>query len=188
MSASSTTRRPSSPRGRKPSSSRRRRPAAPTGPLANSPALCLLAETFDREKRKGDLERDRQRRRAAAIAHEQAEREEREERQRRDGRHRYRGRNRPRARQERRIVDLLRRGAGITQILREIVVASDGLSDIRRRAVHVDEILDAVAVRDPRTRRIRMTARDLERARAFLGGIVEVMNEGRAPDLTGLPV
>jgi hypothetical protein len=164
-------------------SSQRRRPAPPTGPLAQSPALRELAEALERTTE----ERTRQRDRDAAIARQRADQRAREESDRRDRRHRFQLRNRPRAVEERRILNLLRRGAGITQIMREIVERSDGMSDVRRRAEHIDEMLRAVAAGAPETSRIRMPARDVQRYRGFLRKLITGMNEGRAPDLNGHP-
>lgn len=179
--------RRSKSRGRRAASARADRSQPPRGPLAESPALRELAGMFETRAREAEAERERQRERAAAIARAEAEQAEHAERADRHRRRRYRERNRPRARQECRILDLLRRGAGVTQILREISLPSDGLSDLRRRATHIEEMLDAVTAGDPRTSRVRMTARDQQRTGRFLATVLDGINSGRAPDLGPIP-
>jgi hypothetical protein len=165
---------------------KRRRTEPASGPLAQSAALRQLAAQFERdEQATQDRERQRLREAQAAEMREQAAAQAAQRQQERE--RRYRDRSRPRVRQEQRMIDLLRRGAGVTQILREVKRPSDGTRDLRRRAEHLLELLEAVAGQDPKTARVRMTRRDLQRTRRFLESVLAATKQGVMPNLAAQP-
>jgi len=73
-----------------------------------------------------------------------------------------------RDRQQRRIINLLGRGAGISQILWEIGRPDDRPSASIARAMHVRRVLDAVADGSRGTRGVEIPPRDLTRIVAHL--------------------
>lgn len=75
-----------------------------------------------------------------------------------------------RDRQQRSIIDLLRRGAGISQILWEIGRRDDRLSTSVARAMHVRRVLDAVAEGSLEACGVKIPPRDLDRILAYLDG------------------
>ena len=165
----------------------KRRGSRPQGPLADSPALCTLADQFAAAQR---TKRDsaRQRERSEALARADQERRERERVERLRRAREYAWRNSPRGREELRILGLLRRGAGITQILREITPDPADLGDLRTRASHVKELLVAVGQRNTMARGVSIGAGDLARAARFLDELLADIARGVAPALDRHPV
>jgi hypothetical protein len=76
-----------------------------------------------------------------------------------------------------RIIALLTRGCGITQILTEIGRPGDRLTVQVARAMQVRRILDAIAEGAPSARGVTIPARDMGRTVAFLDGrIIDLQN------------
>ncbi len=139
-----------------------------------------LSGIWPARREENRVEQERKRRAAQA-------RREAEERQRREAAERRRisavVRQSAHGRQEQKILDLLRRGAGVTQILREITKPEDVVRDTLRRAQHLSKLLDAVEDGAEKTTGVRMAASDLQRTRRFLGSLVALMRTGTAPNL-----
>jgi len=89
-----------------------------------------------------------------------------------------RARAQERTREQRRILELLRRGAGVTQILRDIAQPKDRLTACVARAMHLRRILDTVATGSSEADGVQIAARDLTRTVAYLDGeICRVQDE-----------
>jgi hypothetical protein len=73
-----------------------------------------------------------------------------------------------RERDQDRIIALLHRGCGITQILSEIGHPGDRLTTQVARALQVRRILDAIGQGAPAARAVKIAPRDMERTIAFL--------------------
>ena len=82
-----------------------------------------------------------------------------------------------RTRQHQRIIDLLRRGAGVSQILREIGQPNDTLADSVRRATSLRQVLLAVAAGSSEARRLRIEPRDMQRIAAYLDGCICLLQD-----------
>ncbi len=88
-----------------------------------------------------------------------------------------RGRAQARERNRERIIALLDRGCGITQILSEIARPGDRLTVQVARALQVRRILDAVAQADGAPCGVTIAPRDMQRTIAFLEGrIIDLQN------------
>jgi hypothetical protein len=91
-----------------------------------------------------------------------------------------RDRAQQRDRQQQHIIGLLRRGAGISQILWEIGRPQDRLSVSVARALHVRRILDAVAADAPEAQDVKIPQRDLTRILAYLDGEISRLQHDAA--------
>jgi hypothetical protein len=139
----------------------------------------LASVRRDTRREENRVEQERKRRAAQA-------RREAEERRRRAAEQRRISavvRQSAHGRQEQKMLDLLRRGAGVTQILRETTKPEDVVRDTLRRAQHLSKLLDAVEDGAEKTTGVRMAASDLQRTRRFLGSLVALMRMGTAPNL-----
>jgi hypothetical protein len=88
-----------------------------------------------------------------------------------------RDRAQARERGQERIIALLRRGCGITQILSEIARPGDRLTAQVARALQVRRILDAIAQGAPSARGVTIATKDMQRTIAFLDGrIIDLQN------------
>jgi hypothetical protein len=83
-----------------------------------------------------------------------------------------------RNRRDERILDLLRRGAGVSQILREIGQPNDTLADSLNRATYLQRVLEAVATGSSEARGVRIVPRrDMERITAYLDGCIRLLQD-----------
>jgi len=86
-----------------------------------------------------------------------------------------------RTRQHGRILDLLRRGAGVSQILRETGQPNDTLADSLRRAIHLRRVLEAVAAGSSEAGGVRIEPpRDIERIAAYLDQRIRLLEDETA--------
>ncbi len=85
-----------------------------------------------------------------------------------------------RTREQRRNLELLRRGAGVSQILQDIGRPNDTLSISLARALHLRRLLDAVAARYPQAGGVEIESRDLDRIVAHLDGRIRLLQEEEA--------
>ncbi len=86
-----------------------------------------------------------------------------------------------RTRQHERILDLLRRGAGVSQILREISQPEDTLADSVGRAIHVRRVLEAVAAGSVESGGLRIEPRgDIDRIAAYLDRRIRLLQDQAA--------
>jgi hypothetical protein len=92
--------------------------------------------------------------------------------------------------QERRIVGLLRRGAGVTQILEEVSGAQDTPRDSVTRALHLRRVLELVGADSKQAHGVQIKTRKLARTMVFLDRRIAELNnmtpqtlrERRGPD------
>ena len=91
-----------------------------------------------------------------------------------------RARAQDRTREQRRVLELLRRGAGVTQILRDIARPKDRLAASIARAVQLRRTLDAVAAGSPRAAGVHIGARDHARTVAYLDGEIRRLTDEAA--------
>jgi hypothetical protein len=110
----------------------------------------------------------------------------REESRRRGGRQgaqQRRDHTRGRTDEQRRILALLRRRAGVSQILREIAKPGDTLRASLERALHLRRLLDAVAHRYPQAGGVEMDPQDLARTMRYLDGQIRLLEDEQAQRL-----
>lgn len=98
----------------------------------------------------------------------------------RDAAEQRRARAQDRTREQRRVLELLRRGAGVTQILRDIAQPKDRLAASIARAVQLRRTLDAVAAGSARATGVHIGARDHARIVAYLDGEIRRLTDEAA--------
>ena len=91
-----------------------------------------------------------------------------------------RARAQDRTREQQRVLELLRRGAGVTQILRDIAQPKDRLATSVARAVQLRRTLDAVAAGSARATGVHIGARDYARIVAYLDGEIRRLKDEAA--------
>jgi hypothetical protein len=91
-----------------------------------------------------------------------------------------RARAQERSREQQRVLELLRRGAGVTQILRDIAQPKDRLAASLARAVQLRRTLDAVAAGSARVAGVRIDARDHARTVSYLDGEIRRLKDEAA--------
>ena len=89
-----------------------------------------------------------------------------------------------RTREQRRILELLRRGADVSQILQDIGRPNDTLSISVARALHLRRLLDAVANRYPQAGGVHIESRDLDRIVADLDDRIRLLQDEKAQQQT----
>jgi hypothetical protein len=91
-----------------------------------------------------------------------------------------RARAQERTREQQRVLELLRRGAGVTQILRDIAQPKDRLAASLARAVQLRRTLDVVAAGSPRAAGVHTDARDHARTVSYLDGEIRRLKDEAA--------
>lgn len=91
-----------------------------------------------------------------------------------------RARAQERSREQQRVLELLSRGAGVTQILRDIAQPKDRLSASLARAMQLRRTLDAVAAGSARVAGVHIGARDHARTVSYLDGEIRRLKDEAA--------